>query len=649
MIKSDSIYNLNKNASNLALNSNHDRNYIHLFRPHNNNKLNIIGSFKESIDLEHTDYTESDNLSSSTPSSTDILSAFSKNSFGIIANRDFPDFRDISLDIYGNDKNFYKSIDAFEKELNNAVNNFCIDRSNPNASGTKPAGYSYAYEQYQKALYARCLIAAIWCFGIELNDNNAIFKSELEASKEVFVVSNEDKGTFTIFGRPSDSLITKLAYVDCTITSNSTTMPFSQIYKKDNQKLLKSSNPSLYSGVLPRLVSIKTAEPSTGNNTVEKMTLSLGRTSYMTIMGLHFTSGGTYQSSLLDHPYLINIMLNGVSLSEINKDFDRQESFLQHKLVETLNSNISYEDEVKALNDYLSKSFNVHNVNISGNVITGDSYCLFTKRADKMTDKNQYYCSVNGGSEIIDTSVRYYKNSNLEDIPTIDYSDAPFYFGSELTRESIAELGDTDTSPYWTYYGLTCMSHLTDSYETDSNCLWMHFNVLGEKTSPYTLEQINTMRSSASEKFESKSLHGYSITQYRTRHEYAISRLVKYTQFLQDISDIIIAVIIAIQLIINHHFTDSIANTAFSFALAIVALILIIKSCIDLHKKSKIYSNFIIKTYNHFNIKLYKCDYTNEFNNSFQHKLNANNELDSIFYVLTNMHLLTMIKDKEDD
>ena len=521
---------------------------------------------------------------------------------------------------------------------------FCIDESHPNKNNKdKPAGYKFTYEQYRRALYARCLLANIWCFGIDFKEFNGELEQALADSNQVHIVHKKDNIT-RIYGRPTDELINEYANIVCILAANGAEVPFSEVYVGENKNLLCSDNDALYSGVIPRLKNITFDPPSVGNNKVNKMTLELGRTSFMTIMGLHLTIGGKYCDDLLNHPFLKTITADGVSLSEINKEFEKHEASLQGELIEKLKDNIGFEKELDAINSYLSQSFNVHNVNISGNIVTKDGYCVYTKRNNKMTDANQYYCSVNGGAEINDSSVRYYHNANKEDIPTIEYSTETVYFGGELTRESIAELGDTDISPYWNYYGVTCMSHYTDDYDKDRNTLWMHFNVLGERVSPYSLEQINEMRMQASESFENKSMHGYSIIQYHSRREMFITYLLKVTELIQDNSDIIIAVLMGYQIYKYRQIYDSLPNTIITILLGIISALLLLNRAVSTYKSFKTYKRFIVNTYKSINLKRYKKDCIEKFNSDFSKKLKAGSDLDAIFYMLTNLHLLNEIK-----
>lgn len=644
MIEKESIPKLNKAAKETFKDSGHDRNFIHLFRPHDNNKLNIVGSFEDSIRRENPNSTEEDkseNIAVLYPE----FSAGSKNSFGMIATMDFPDYRDIALGIGIEDKdNFYRSKEAFLKELKNADKMFCIDKNSDD--NTYPLNYTYTYEQYRKALYARCLLANIWCFGIDFYDIDKGLLNELKESKQVYI-NDKTKDVTRIYGRPSDDLIDKFSTVKCKIGSSKRCVDFAEVYTEENKDLFTSDNYALYSGVIPRLKQISFTAPSIGNNKVNKMTMSLGRTSYMTIMGLHFTIEGRYIGELLEHPFLDTDVKEGEpSLASINRDFEQCEVKAQNTLKNELENAVDFDEELAAINKYLSLSLNVHNINISGNIITNDGYCIYTKRNNKMTDSNQYYCSVNGGSEINDKSVKYYHNSNEEDIPTISYDTTPVFFGSEMTRESIAELGDTDISPYWDYYGITCMSHFTEDYSKDSNILWAHFNVLGERYSPYSLEQINKMRMHASEKFESKSMYGYSLTEYDSCFKWFESSTLRKLQLIQDNSDIIVAILMALQIIWYKQLNDSVPNTIITIAFGLFAVAISLNKVVTIIQSRKIYKDIIVKTYKRLSVKTYKKNYMDVFNKDFNQKLNAGKDIDAIFYVITNMHVLTTMRNK---
>ena len=91
------------------------------------------------------------------------------------------------------------------------------------------------------------------------------------------------------------------------------------------------------------------------------------------------------------------------------------------------------------------------------------------------------------------------------------------YFGKELTREAIAELGITDDSHVWTYYGLSLMGQKHNP--ADEHRMSFHFNVLGERRCTDEFEHIREQKQNAPENFESTNLYGYKLAVFQTRRE----------------------------------------------------------------------------------------------------------------------------------
>ena len=254
------------------------------------------------------------------------------------------------------------------------------------------------------------------------------------------------------------------------------------------------------------------------NSSLEGFKLHLGRTSYFTMRAM----GRNLQHVYLD--LCVDSRLSNLSYRDVLKAFDLYEIACQDDYYLTIDNfqNESNPEkrlalELEALNQYLSHSIGQHNLNVSANLITKDDMCLYTLRGGEIEDSGDFYCSVNGGSEIYDSNVPFYHHSVEEDIPTITYNKENVYFGKELTREAIAELGITDDSHVWTYYGLSLMGQKYNP--ADVHRMSFHFNVLGERRCTDEFEHIREQKQNAPENFESTNLYGYKLAVFQTRRE----------------------------------------------------------------------------------------------------------------------------------
>lgn len=224
---------------------------------------------------------------------------------------------------------------------------------------------------------------------------------------------------------------------------------FSAIYDSfvENMGVYKSNAGALYSGVIPRLNKVTYREPSLDNQTVEGFKLHLGRTSYFTMRSMG-------ETDVKNHPFMnveVDFGAYRGTFWDIISAIDEYEILVQNEYYEEMekvdddysNGKGEYSDvlgtekskekrkiekDIEILNEYLKYSIAQHNINISGNLITEDGVCLYTLRGGNIEDSGDYYCSANGGSEIYDKSVDFYRNSVEEDIPSIRYGNENVYF-----------------------------------------------------------------------------------------------------------------------------------------------------------------------------------------------------------------------------
>ena len=352
-------------------------------------------------------------------------------------------------------------------------------------------------------------------------------------------------------------------------------------------KFYKSNAGALYSGVIPRLNGVEYKEPSMDNASLEGIFLTLGRTSYFTMVAM----GRVVETG---HPFMTNeLNIEGYrgTFAQISEAFDKYEVMIQNEYYEKIEAcdkkyrewmkdeinkyGSKIEEDISILNNYLENSLAQHNINISGNLITEDGVCLYTQRGDEIEDSGDYYPSVNGGSEIYDTDVDFYKNSVQEDIPSINYNKENVYFGQELTREAIAELGLIDDSHVWNFYGITCMGQ---KKEINDHRLSFHFNVIGERRCMDEFMHIGEQKKKSAENFESKDLFGYRFeTHPNRRSQFGALFLNTLLPAIIDNKDTIVWVLILIYSLYRHkslseNGIESMLSLAFVFASLIMIL-----------------------------------------------------------------------------
>ena len=624
----DEIKDINAYLSEHAVRKNYNRNRIHFYRPYVKKPLNIMGSFEEAIEAEGGSAPE--------------FVPHSKRSFGMIAEIGFAYFREQLL----KENSPYANAESFKAYVDQNYELFCIDRDEYVSRTAYNEGISF--EQYQKAFFARCAIACSRAFGFTFDCEDEAFLAELKNDSNIKLIEKKpnegnrqketcSKGSYTVYGRMSETLICKYGKTELILYSRdriSKETGLEYLYTEGNEPFCECVNVALYSGVIPRLCRVEYCKPEIGNSDIHKIVFHLGRTSYMT---MHAFSYGE-AARLLKHPFL-QVKEGDLTLADINYRFDETEVAMQTMLygedgAGERNDRVSpyiFETDIKKLNEYLSKSWHIHNINISGNIITGDNHCIFVKRSSVVSDANHLFCSVNGGSEIDDSRVSYYKNSVQEDIPTIKYGREHFYFGGELTREAIAELGISDNSPYWKYYGFTSMSGYRG--KDSKHALWLHFNVLGEKNCSDSLEQITQNRLSASERFENENIYGYSITVVDKKRDYWKSLLKVVLNVVVDSQDIITTLLMTLIVGFSISFTEIESMIAIGFV--ILFFINLILQLADEYQDNKYLKKKMVLTY--------KPNWSDEL---FKKIGGKKGEIDWIFYILTRMRVLS-IMDKE--
>ena len=549
MIFAEFLRRVNVVLEQMSAENRHSRSYIRLLRPYNEKKLNIIGSFEEALALE--------------AHSVMTFSREARKSFGIVPEETFEKIRDLALGA----NSIFASVECFKKYVEENWRNFCTDPDEFQNCFSHAVSQGWVHldvfdqdmrEAYRsafcKALYARCLLQATRVSGFWMRSfrNNAkdddllktILDKDVMVDKTVLAKTwDKRSGVFRVCGRMLDSTLSALdehfrfevrtlpndmVVLDILPRTQQGGADFVNLYDKKYARTYTFSGSAIYSGVIPRLCHVEYVEPQMGNEEIQQMRLILGRTTYMTMYGLN-------SSDILNHPFLNMIRENlsnscgrvvSLTLRELNILFDQMEIRAQEEYWSNMSHHCGMPDAVvedeltkedfRICNEYLAHSWNIHNINISGNLITADGYCIYTRRGHDVVDSGNLYCSVNGGCELVDSQVSFYRSSVPEDLPTIQYGSQPVYFGGELTREAIGELGIGDTSVQWNYYGVSLMGRNLKANHGVRQTIWFHFNVLGERQCLDTFDSILESKKLAAESFESEEMFGYKMLPFST-------------------------------------------------------------------------------------------------------------------------------------
>ncbi len=366
-------------------------------------------------------------------------------------------------------------------------------------------------KKYARALFAKTLVKMSTMFGRYLNcKQKECFELFCKVAADTAVKNldydiNEKEQSVRLLGQPSEDFIKILdknfsvnSDGDLILKTNSSTQSLSDSLSGSGISLVQGK--VYYSGVLPRVKRFESQNTDYSNSDVMSVAIVFGRTTFATMDAFD----GSY---IKNHRLLKNYL---PLLEEID---EHEDSLISKYLVDLSGTN---GDTVKRVNEFLAQSYSAHNLAVSGNIITSDGYVLFAKRGKKTIDFSEYYCSINGQSEIRDSKVKFYKQSVYEDMPTIctDY-DARIDFMSELERETEAELNIFCPASHWLLRGVSflAIAH-TDDNQTAARRRF-HFNILGECITEYNLKQIITSQKKATEKFENSRLIGVKIKQYK--------------------------------------------------------------------------------------------------------------------------------------
>jgi len=598
------ITDLNKEVSEYAMEKDLDRNYIHLFRPYEKKPLNIYGSFEDAIKKENEDAvrkekeavfkTEIANAIKHRKVKVPNFNSDSRNSFGMGAEESFEKYKELLL----KKKSPYSSKEDFAKYVSDSkhYNAFCVDKEeyeyfikycrervenrtdnslrslSEKETDALMTARDIPIETYRKAFFVICMMDCFWCYFFEVMTPREYSSEEEKALYDALKVHAEsfcdaDKmepgKSIRVRGRLSQSLIDRYGNVSISIKGKKNPLLLKELYCPENREYFNHVGTALYSGVVPRVCRIHYTSSESENNDIHMIRMDLGRTSYMTMHAFGNKYAAKFGScELIKDTGIQNQNQNqnqDLSVANIFEAYIQAEATIQEDYCHDMDNIKScsgsyfgkerFKKELVALNRYLQSSWSIHNTNISGNLITTEEYCIYTKRAAAMQDPNRLFCSVNGGSEIYDSKVSFYSNSVNEDKPAILYSWEPVYFGGELTREAMAELGIFDNSSYWIYYGFTAMANKKGNGTKAP--LWLHFNIIGERNCSNSFNQIEHRRLTASERFENSDMYGYLIQVYKNRGQRKHARLWHLVDFALEYPEVLQLLLIVVFFILK--------------------------------------------------------------------------------------------------
>lgn len=371
--------------------------------------------------------------------------------------------------------------------------------------------------KYARALFAKTLVKLSTIFGYKFDCQNYesynLFCKSIGriAKMHIEYDLNESVLGIRLLGQPREQIL-KILDENFVFNSNGKLDIKKNTQENNVFKFISSHNISLvqgkvyYSGVLPRVKKFIWQDLNSSNPEIKSLGIMFGRST--------FASMDAFDSSYIKEHWLLEKYVKTL------EDLDRNEDSLMHEFLD--------KPSVENINSFLEKSYTAHNLAVSGNVITADGYLLLAKRGQKTIDKNSYYCSINGQSEIYDNRVSFYKQSVYEDVPTINIENSSrICFMGELERETAGELNITCPASHWLLQGVSFLGVINSNSEKISRRRF-HFNILAECTTEYSLAQVIKLQKNASERFENSKIIGVKINRYNN----ILTKIVSSTKTL---------------------------------------------------------------------------------------------------------------------
>ncbi len=433
--------------------------------------------------------------------------------------------------------------------------------------------------EYFKSLFALAVLKMCtnYCIKLTIENKAKIILDKLIAdskNKSIFikkVTYDLDDNVFTFIGVITDEMI-QIFFDNNLYINNKKIIEIKSYTLEEKNDFLKNIPPDFisyigtdeyYSGVLPRLVRISYEENS-ANSEITTYIFHVQRSTY--------AMTDCFDNILiLKHPLLREY-------KSIYNDFFKTEDELRENIYKELKPEKTVKEKIDILNEkYLNNSTGTNSIGISGNIVTKDNRLIIAFRGKNSIDSNEFYCSVNGQSEIIDQNVSFYKNSASVDFPSIDInSKYRLDFEQELFRETRAEL-NLPLFNNWIYYGFSILGinpskkidydNLIPDLDDEGNIIEvnneedniklnkrrMHFNVLAFNTTEKELKDIVELRESAIEKFESSNIIGIKVSLYSNKKSYFFSFFFKFVKLISKYNTELLYVYTFLLLIINRN------------------------------------------------------------------------------------------------
>lgn len=281
-----------------------------------------------------------------------------------------------------------------------------------------------------------------------------------------------------------------------------------------------------YSGVLLKPTGLEIVPGYGENDRIRSVCVCFERSTYGTVCAL--------DSNMTDHPLLRD--WRGDIIALLRED-DKEKLKLERSLRKieedaSLGERCTAERILKAVGDYLDQCWNVNQIGVSANIVTGEGLLLLGQRNAKSIDEGMLYPGVNGNAEVADSSVSFYSSSVYEDYPTIHLLDDRIDFFGEIAREAYGELKIDASRRDWICYGMILSGTMPrlDSGEQDAygeKERRLHFNLLFEHQTARTFQEIEQSSKKAAEAFETRSLMGVALTCGKNRLSSSLETLWK--------------------------------------------------------------------------------------------------------------------------
>lgn len=365
------------------------------------------------------------------------------------------------------------------------------------------------------------LIAYSLNYGIKIKMNKDTAQNILNTDTSGLVLKF-DGALLTVCGCPTTQVLAELDKLqfrklpDGTFTvCTDGEYTIKKIYSdSDNIRLINGN--VFYSGVLFRPLRLELLRNRYENYKTNTVCIYFERTTFATVFA--------FDRNFVKHPLLTGDCKISKALFD---DDDCKRRLLRD--ISAIGSSDNYvECAFKAVNTYLANSINVNQICVSGNVFSRDEVLLMGKRAANTIDSGVIYPGVNGNAELLDTSVKFYKESMYVDCPTSTVDSNRIDFLGEIEREAYAELKFNGKQQNWICEGVTLSGNIpeddgiaTDVYNQPFRR--MHFNIIFKQDSDIAFAEMVDASNGAAEDFETNKFLGIKVDFFKNTADKAVN------------------------------------------------------------------------------------------------------------------------------